>query len=346
MPDFDGGHLFLTFLTPIKTGSTTGADGTQMSYEQRLRMTLALLPTALQSPATQKIGENSPFARNRRTHLCRFMVLEDAIYNGRNPKNAIAMSVRGLDPINPGPVDRLNCGYLLFAADVDAVIEEGDALPKTLDGDGQTKARDAYARNLWSTMEAELRAVYGNCVGFDDVANADDFAAYLTKCQIETTMPFNDYWSEAPLTEPLPVKAMGIAAAVPAMIMLLGLFGVILGLEEPVVLGWLLPWQAHETFLWGLLVTALVVVGLYLYVLRRGQSPMPPGKYGDLPSVLKALYLQQNFADFVVDHQGSDAETLHRDFGAFLKSHRPDDKMQPSQAPGVISIHSDNAIIK
>ena len=64
---------------------------------------------------------------------------------------------------------------------------------------------------------------------------------------------------------------------------------------------------------------------------------MAPGKYDDLPSVLKALYIQQNFSDFMVDRQGASADKLHKDFGAFLKKHKPSDKDGPTQPPGVIS---------
>ena len=64
MPDFDSGHIFLTTLAPIKTKPT----GAQTSYEQRARIALAEMPTACQSPVSQNIGINSPFARNTRNH--------------------------------------------------------------------------------------------------------------------------------------------------------------------------------------------------------------------------------------------------------------------------------------
>ena len=34
-------------------------------------------------------------------------------------------------------------------------------------------------------MEDELRAVYSNCVGFDSVDSAEDFATYLDRCHVE-----------------------------------------------------------------------------------------------------------------------------------------------------------------
>jgi len=345
MPTFDTGHLFLTFLCPIRAGSTTDKEGTTASYEQRLRTTLALLPTALQSPATQGIGINSPFARNRRTHLCRFMVLEDVIYNGRNPSDAIVAAVNKSDPVVPQPVDRLNCGYLLFSADIDAVQEEGDALPATLDAAGQNRARDAYAHRLWETMEPELKEIFSNCVDFDGVDSAASFAAYLGRCQVETTMPFNDYWISPPALKTLPVVPMAAAALTPLVVTLLALIGWLGDMDHIPLLSGLVSWSPGTALLWGTIITAGVFVALLRYIIVHGEQPMPPAKYGDLPSVLKSLYLQQHFADFVVEQQGrSDAE-LHAAFTEFLAAHRPEDKMAPSQAPGVIDIHASQAII-
>jgi len=328
MPNFDTGHLFLTFLAPIKAGTTTDLTGQAMSHEQALRITLGSLPTALQSPATIRIGENSPFARSLQTHLCRFVVIEDTVYNGRNPKDALVMSLRGQDPIHPQPVDRLNSAYLLFAADIDAVMDEGDPLPATLDARQQGRVRDAWARRLWDRMEPELRAIYANCVGFDGVQTGDDFARYLKRCQVETTMPFHDYWTSPPKLSPLPVTPLAAIAIVPLAVTVLAFLAQVFGVMAPIS-GWVA--------LAGLAVSTAVLIGLYRYIVARGQRPMPPAAHGDLPSVLKSLYLQQRFADFVVDRQGADPDTLHAAFGDFLTAHRPDDTMQPTQIPGVIS---------
>jgi len=330
MPTFDAGTLFLTFLTPIRLGSATDLTGAAVSYEQRLRIGLALLPTALQSPATQLIGENSPFARNRQTHLCRFMVLDDVVFNGRNPKDAIATSLAGEDPIFPQPVDKLTNAYLLFSADIDAVMDEGDPLPVTLDAARQARVRNAYLRRLWSTMEPELRSIYENCVGFEKVSDADSFARYMARCQIETTMPFHDYWIGAPELPSLPTK--GYIAAVLAPLAL-------------TLLGWALGWWGAMALLPGLILTLVAVYLIYRNVMARGAKPLPPEPRGNLPTVLKALYLQQAFADFVIDQQGVAAEDLHRAFGDFLTRHRPGDVMAPSQAPGVISSKAEGGLV-
>ena len=156
----------------------------------------------------------------------------------------------------------------------------------------------------------------------------------MTRCQVETTMPFNDYWISPPDLSSLNTREIGIIAAVPAVVTLFGLVAA------------LFDWMSWGLFFWALLVTVIVIYGLYRYVMAKGQNPMPPAEYGDLPSVLKSLYLQQNFADFVIDNQGRDAAALHDAFGTFLQTHRPGDKMAPSQAPGVISIRAANGIVK
>lgn len=332
MPDFDSGHIFLTTLAPIRRGS---ADTPQHgSYTQSARIALAKLPTALQSPATEKSATNSPFSRNRRTHLARMFVLDDVVYNGRVGKNALFASITDDDPAVPKPVDRLNCAYLVFCADIDAVEKDGDPLPEKLSAEQQRSVRDAYARELWETMETDLRAVYQNCVGFETVNTAQDFADYLDRCHVETTMPFHDYYLELPLGSfnILPVKKLIWSVAAPAILAVYALLLRLLGMQHSLIFG------INTLFLLvlGLALTAGVAFWAVRHAIRNGEKPLPPGKFDDLPSVLKSLYLQQNFSDFVVEAQGASPEDLHAQFGAFLEKHKPGNPMEPTQPPGVI----------
>lgn len=332
MPDFDSGHIFLTTLAPIRDSSER--KDKHASYTQDARIALANLPTALQSPATEKIGVPSPFARNRRTHLARMFVLNDTVFNGRVGKNALLAALTRDPPEIPQEVDRLNTSYLVFCADIDAVTEDGQPLPKLMTKDQQKGVRASYARRLWETMEHELRSVYCNCEGFDGIETAQDFANYLERCHVETTMPFHDYYLTPPGFNNLPLKWMLLAVAVPALwtvvSLILRLFGV---LEMPFGSGL----DTLASFLLGLVVTGGVGYALVKYALANGGKPLPPAKYDDLPSVLKALYIQQRFADFAIDAQGSDPKALHAAFGAFIDAHRPDDRDGPTQAPGVIA---------
>lgn len=330
MPDFDSGHIFLTTLAPIRDSA---ADQTMhTSYTQAARIALARLPTALQSPATQKNSVNSPFSRNRRTHLARMFVLNDVVYNGRVGKNAIWASVTGDAPAIPKPVDRLNTSYVVFCADIDAVTEDGASLPKTLSPTGQRKVRDAYAKTLWTTMEAELRSVYENCIGFEDVKTAEDFAAYLNRCHVETTMPFHDYYTEPPAFHLLPWKLLLALVGVPLAVTVLAFILRVFGVTEMPIFGV----NTLLALLLGAVMTAMVAYLAVRFTNQNGEKPLPPGQYDDLPSILKALYLQQKFSDFVVDAQGAPAEDLHAAFGAFLKAHKPGDVSAPTQSPGVI----------
>ncbi len=329
MPDLDTGHIFLTTLAPIKTTNTGGPN----SFEQRTRIALAEMPTALQSPATQNIGINSPFSRNQRNHLARMFVLSDVIYNGRTGMNPIIGTIRGINPTDPQKVDKLNAPYLVFTADIDAITEDGQPLPANLSAEQQKEVRAAYARELWNTMGLEIQDIYSNCVGFEHVDTAEEFAVYLDKCHVETTMPFHDYYLELPEFNHLPTTGLLAGVLVPAAIAILSLILRIFGWLALPMLGWSTLW----TFIIFTVLTVAIATWAIRFAIKNGEKPLGPGKYDDLPSVLKALYLQQNFANFVVDHQGTTAAKLHKDFGAFLKKHNPSDKTGPTQPPGVIS---------
>ncbi|WP_193170809.1 hypothetical protein [Nisaea nitritireducens] len=330
MPDLDTGHIFLTTLAPIK--NYTANDKSPTSFEQNARIALASLPTAIQSPASQKDGKNSPFSKNKRNHLARMFVLNDVVYNGRIGENAIAATISDDDPIDPQKVDSLKSPFLVFCADIDAITKDGDPLPTTLSPEAQKEVRAAYARELWQTMETELRAIYSNCVGFENVDTADKFAAYLDKCHVETTMPFHDYYLELPKFHNLAVKPLIAAVAIPAIVAVVSLVMRIFGVLTVPMLGWSTLW----TTIIALTLTLLLAFLAVRHAIKNGEKPLSPGKYDDLPSVLKALYMQQKFTDFFIDHQGVSPDKLHADFGAFLKENRPADRAGPTQEPGVI----------
>lgn len=312
MPNFDGGHYFLTALIPISTALVTGSTGTIISPIQKIRNALATLPTARQTPATEATGLNSPFSRNLRTHFARFVVVEDVTYNGRDPVDAIEMALRaqffGANPVTPQHQDKLEpCPYLIFIADFDAAS-------------GAESELLSYLELLWKTMAEELTEVLAPCVGFSEVSDATDFARYIQRCQIETTMPFNDYWTVAP-----PLKSYGA--------LLLGTVGLM------TLVGVALAWCVHGG-IWislGILVGGLIAgaAAAIALVMCLGPRPFPAAPNSDLPSVLKALYLQQHFTKLVVELQGADDVEIHRQFGRFIADHSPS-KPTPTQLPGVV----------
>ncbi len=319
MPNYDGGHYFLSVLAPLSPHVVDSGDGPPRTCAQQVREVLATLPTAQQSPASERSSLNSPFARNRRTHFARFVVIEDAVYNGRNPTDAIVGTVLGDDPRVPQPVDKLSTAFLFFGADFDA-------------RDGSEEELRGYLTGLWKDMETELRAVFGHCIGFDRVRDGNGFADYILRCQVETTMPFNDYWSGPPPLKDANIKlwlapaaVTAIVAALAILLWLLGNFGIHIG-------DWAWGWTAMA----ALAVTGGLLYWVYRRIMTQGAVPLPTAPDSDLPSVLKALYLQQRFTEFAMANQGVDNATLQAAFADFVKQHRPDDRDQPTQAPGII----------
>lgn len=307
MPNYDAGHYFLTVLVPIRLDSIL-IDGQSHSRRHEIREVLAAMPAGERTAAARGLAGASPFARNRRTHFARFVALDDVVFNGRESSGSL-LSLAG-DPLVPQPVDRLSRPFLVFIADFDA--ESGD--------DGELKS---YLTLLWSTMEKELTSVFQHCMYFNCVTDAESFYAYIKKCQIETTMPFNDYWAAPPALNDFPLIPYAVAAGVAAIAFLIGLFA------------WK-PWLWPSAILALLLIVALGVVHLIV----KARQPFPkaplPAPSGDLPTVLKALFLQRAFTQFVIDTQGKDAEALYAAFEQFSSRNRPHDLLAPTQPPGVI----------
>jgi hypothetical protein len=178
MPTFDGGHYFLTVVVPIRTAPVE--DGLAVtSPVHALRKRLSLMPTAAKTPAHG--GGQSPFARNKRNHFARFVIIDDVAYTGRTGRNSLWERVRGIQLTVAQPQDHLNGPFLVFVVDFDAKS-------------GADAERDSYLVELWNTMGQELREIFIFCEGFKSkVTDAASFAAYIASCQLETTMSFNDY---------------------------------------------------------------------------------------------------------------------------------------------------------
>jgi hypothetical protein len=309
MPDFDGGHYFFTALVPVCNRGIVEHEGMKSSPIHMVREALETLPTALQSHAAEEVGIQSPFARSTRTHFARFVVLDQPFYNGRDHADALQTAVNGIDLLKAQPHDVLACPYLLVMIDFDPADPSGKGEPRT------------YLEHLWNIMAEELKAVFAYCYGSPQVRDAGGFADFLIGCQIETTMPFNDYWTGPP---PLKTMSAPTLAAFPLAALALGAV-----LTWKLRLAW---WQAQSLILMLLL---LGLVCVYWLVVRRGSEPFPASG-ATLPRVLKALYLQQAFARFAAQQQDADPATDGAAFRAFLQQHRPNDLAVPTQKPGVI----------
>jgi hypothetical protein len=305
MADFDAGHYFLTLAVPVERSGTTIVDGRARSRLDQLRDTLVALPTAEQDEFSRETGLDSPFARVQGTHFARFFVLDDVRYNGRYPSNPIFNLIFNVKMTVAEKVDQLPHAYLIMTIDFDAM-------------DGTTASLRAYTNDLWRHMSQELSLIFGHCIGFDGVVSEQGFFDFIRRFQLHTTMPFNDYWTDAPpVTNPLP------------------LFGAILICGPVLALaawtGGLWPWSA-----WGLaaLTIAAVLVLIVGITFRRGLTPFPKAPDSDIASVLKAIYIQQMFVGFMIDNLGRGGRDLYDAFEAFRTTHRPADIEGPTQPSG------------
>ncbi|WP_020173445.1 hypothetical protein [Methyloferula stellata] len=309
MPNIDAGHYFLTVLLPIRRDPVEIYDHVVTTPMLAVREWLAGLPTAHQSPVCVSAG-NSPFARNLRNHFARFSVIDVPAFNGRVQTDAVVMALRKINPIVPQPVDQLNTPYLFFSADFNCIH-------------GDDRDLESYLATLWATMEPEIRKIFQYCYGFETVESAATFTAFIKRGQVETTMPFHDYWIDTPKLPTLPLPLMGAAALIGGLALLVGFVALV---AHGHVLVWLLL----------TLIGAGIFFGLYKFVMARGVQPFPAAHGADLPGVLKSLYLQKQFTRFAIDNQGADPAALHAAFAAFLQTHQPDHVASPTQAPGVI----------
>lgn len=314
MADIDGGHYFLTTLIPLKLEPVRRDDGSITSPSHVLREVLATLPTAQQSPACVAAGFASPFSRCTRTHFVRAVVIDQPMYNGRDGGDALVQGLRNVNLLAHEPVDNLSRPYLMFCVDFDVRPDEPDG------------GLASWAEDLWTRLEPELRAVFASCLGFDKVADGPAFAAWLKRCQIETTMSFNDYYVPMPDLHGYTPKDLKTRFAIgTAGLMALAAWALV---SLACSLWWLLA---------ALPVAALLSVAGILWLLwRKGSQPFPTGANTDLPSVLKSLYVQQRFALLAAELQGADATSIHARFGQFVDQVRPDDTARPTQPPGVI----------
>ncbi len=311
MPNFDGGHYFLTAILPINNQGVFEHAGIVSSPVNLVRDALEGLPTALQSPASEEIGVQSPFARSLRNHFARLFVLNQPHFNGRDPTDSILATIERTDPLTPEPADRLACPYLVFAVDFDPVLDPAQE-PR------------AYLEELWGVAAAELGSVFRYCYGFDEQGDAAAFASFVIRGQVETTMPFNDYWTTPP---PLPGLPPWLLAGPPLLAVVIGGLSVVFG-------GW--PWWGGALLGLALLISAVWVD--YALVMAAGAKPFPTAPNSTLREVLKALYLQQAFARFAAQHQGDGAGALRAAFAEFVARARPGESAGPTQPPGVVRV--------
>jgi hypothetical protein len=163
MGNISGNAYALTVLAPIKSGHV---DTVAFSDLVRDRLeSWNMLP-------------NSPMAQVPQTYLCRYFVLDD-VYNESLPGASALDTASDYLPIVPNKIrlavlpaqDQLKSKYLVFSSNF-----HGDL--------------DAYLHGMWSAISGEIKEVWGFCYGFDQVGNAEQFAAYMKKCQLTASLFF------------------------------------------------------------------------------------------------------------------------------------------------------------
>jgi hypothetical protein len=328
MANIDVSTYFFTAAVPVCNEGIVEHGGMKSSPIHIVREVLETLPTALQSHATEEIGLESPFTRNFRTHFTRFAILDQPYFNGRDHSNAIVNAIKSVNLLDPQPVDQLPCPYIFWAIDFDLPDAGGAGEPR------------CYFEELWGQMAPELKSIFQYCYGFDKVTDAPGFATYMIRCQIETTMPFHDYWYVPPKLSSLSVPGLALLPGAGALMLLASLAASILRWT-----GWswaagFAGWSGWSWMPWAGL--ALLIVGVvidYYWVLWKGRQPYPAAPGSDLRNVLKGLYLQQAFTRFAIEQQRRDPAERGAAFRTFLTATRPADLSGPTQPPGVIRSH-------
>ncbi|HLY81103.1 MAG TPA: hypothetical protein VKQ70_17115 [Caulobacteraceae bacterium] len=309
MPDLDGGHYFFTALLPIDNHGIVEHGPFKSSAAHMVRDALEALPTALQTREAEKIGIQSPFARSLRTHFVRIFVIDAPAYNGRDSGDTLISTLKGINPLQAQPVDRLACPYLAFVGDFDPAA------------DGAEEPR-SWLEELWRVAKPELCSVFQYCYQFQADADGTAFADFVLKGQVETTMSFNDYWTIPP---PIPNLSGAQLAIAPAV-------GLLAALGFAAMGHW--PWWAGLGL--SLAMAAGGVVFDYFLINYLGGRPFPTAPNSTLRDVLKALYLQQAFTRFAGRQQGASPDQLRAAFADFVAATRPNDLAGPTQPPGVI----------
>jgi len=170
MANTSGNAYALTCLSPIRKGCIEDGSGvgTGTAYSDDVRHRLQ----------TWGLLEHSPMAKVPQTYLCRYFVLDDVYYQSLSGPDFFStmydilsfFSDRFREMALPRE-DHLKSKYLVFSCNL-----HGDV--------------DAYLRGMWHAIEEDIRRIWGYCYGFEQVRDADSFAAYVRKCQLKASLFF------------------------------------------------------------------------------------------------------------------------------------------------------------
>ena len=273
MPDaeYRCGTLFFDRAPPDQEGAVEIYDNVARRPCWR-RGGLAGLPTAHQSPVCVSAGTvlcpqlaqpSRPLSVDRR-----------AGFQRTGSKRHVVQGLRKIDPIVPQPVRSLSTPYLFFSADFNCIHGDDRDLESYLETYGERcSRRSARSFNIARDSKRSI---------------GPTFTAFIKRGQVETTMPFHDYWVEAPKLPSLPCPGWAVAplSVVSASRWICSICSLIF--HGHVLLAFTDHRRGHLTF------------GLYKFVMVRGAAPFRRHRR-DLPGVLKSLYLQKEFTRFAIE---------------------------------------------
>ncbi len=312
MASIDGSHYFLTALVPVRRAWAKGSHGQTTAPIILLREKLAQMPMAMQTPERTRGGEISKFSQSTLTHFARFAVIDRLGFNGYVAADPVAQSLGLQHAVEHR--EELKRPYLLFAAEFDAP------------SGSRSYDLAVYLRELWDVMEEDLGAIFQHCIGFDrtKVTTAAEFINYIKACEIDTTMPFNVYYTDPPALPSLTARGLLIGA---------GVAGVVAGAAT----WWLVQrWFPVLAIVLGILAALAGAVAFIAVRLKRyGDRHFPPTPDGNLQTILKALWLQTTFGRFVIANQAADDARLYEAFGAYLQQNKPD-QPEPKHPAGKV----------
>jgi hypothetical protein len=104
----------------------------------------------------------SPFAQASATHFARLVVMDDVVFVG-----------------SPAIEEHLKSRYLIFESNFYGDLDE-------------------YLTGMAKTIPEFVDEVWKHCVGYPGAADPAAFAAYMKKCQVETTFFFADVNDKTP----------------------------------------------------------------------------------------------------------------------------------------------------
>jgi hypothetical protein len=116
------------------------------------------------------VGEKSPLAKLPYVHFARWMVIDQLKTDW---------------PGAPSRPPRLEAQYLLFTASVTAPAETDVGPPEKRYAE---RLPESFLHELCARIPGDADAIWGHCLGYPGVRNADAFVRYLADSQLETSL--------------------------------------------------------------------------------------------------------------------------------------------------------------